>query len=63
MGEERTARPRLRSTLKTVSWALKLAWSIDSKLLAGTLAAVVLLSVLLRSVLLVELVAVFCVIT
>ena len=46
MGEERTARPRLRSTLKTVSWALKLAWSIDSKLLAGTLAAVVLLSVL-----------------
>ncbi|MGN0037674.1 MAG: ATP-binding cassette domain-containing protein [Coriobacteriales bacterium] len=46
MGKERRTRPRLRSTLKTVAWALRLAWSIDSRLLAGTLAAVVLLSVL-----------------
>lgn len=47
MGQDSAAvRPSMRSKLATVAWALKLAWSIDAKLLAGTLAAVVLLSVL-----------------
>lgn len=48
MGKEAagTARPSARSKLSTVLWALKLAWSIDAKLLAGTLAAVAVLSVL-----------------
>lgn len=49
MGEEgssSTARPSARSKLSTVLWALKLAWSIDARLLVGTLAAVALLAVL-----------------
>ncbi|MGN0077878.1 MAG: ABC transporter ATP-binding protein [Coriobacteriales bacterium] len=47
MGEgERAAQPSLREKLATVAWALRLAWSIDAKLLAGTIAAVALLAVL-----------------
>ena len=47
MGEgERSAQPSLREKLATVAWALRLAWSIDAKLLAGTVAAVALLAVL-----------------